>query len=391
MEGRCKEKGTMRSVLMLLSNAFLPDPRPLAEAKALLAAGYKVRILCWDRGEDLPGRELIDGIEVERIRIRSTHGRGTLQVLFLAVLWLKLFFRSFHGKFDVVYAHDLDTVVPAMLIRLCTGKKLVFDSHEVFSRMLGDNIIQPIKLFAGWLEKIAVRSADSVIVTCDAMKRLYRSYGAENVRIVGNWKDPRDYEPEEKVLTSEKERLGIKDELVVLCIANLGRERVIEPLLNIARNDPGIFVIVGGDGEQSGIVSEAAGSSPNIIYLGYVPPARVPLYTVLSDVIYYGYDINSGMAEFNSPNKLFEALAAGRAFLGGDFGEMGKITREEKCGLALRDFSELSVKKALDVLKDRGELSRFKDNAKKAAVEKYNWDFAGGVLLEIITGLYDGK
>src|SRR5581483_6695758 len=70
-----------RSILMLLTNCFEPDPRVHAEAKALVEAGYRVSILAWDRDRKRPRNEVIDGIEVERIYVSSTHGRGATQLL----------------------------------------------------------------------------------------------------------------------------------------------------------------------------------------------------------------------------------------------------------------------------------------------------------------------
>lgn len=44
----------MKSIVMLLSNAFRPDPRVAREAKTLADAGHQVTILCWDRQVEFP-------------------------------------------------------------------------------------------------------------------------------------------------------------------------------------------------------------------------------------------------------------------------------------------------------------------------------------------------
>ena len=78
-----------KRVLMLLTNAFEPDPRVHQEAISLVENGYDVTILCWDRDRKFPPEEVIDGIKIERIYVRSTHGRGSTQVPFLLFFWLK--------------------------------------------------------------------------------------------------------------------------------------------------------------------------------------------------------------------------------------------------------------------------------------------------------------
>ena len=58
-------------VLMLLTNAFDPDPRVHAEARALIAHGFSVRMVCWDRDLKSPAEENVDGIDIERVHIPS--------------------------------------------------------------------------------------------------------------------------------------------------------------------------------------------------------------------------------------------------------------------------------------------------------------------------------
>ena len=100
-----------RKILMLLTNAFDPDPRVHQEAKALVGAGYDVTILCWDRDMKAPPREIVDGIKIERIYVRSTHGRGTGQMVFLFLFWLKAVKRALFRPFQVIHCHDFDTLL----------------------------------------------------------------------------------------------------------------------------------------------------------------------------------------------------------------------------------------------------------------------------------------
>lgn len=375
----------MRKILMLLTNAFLPDPRPYKEALSLIKAGNKVKILCWDRGENLPENEIIDGIKIGRIHLASKHGRGTSQIIFLAILWMRMLSRLMKEEFDIIYCHDFDTFPIGLILKIFKRKKVIFDSHEVFSKMLSRNVALPVKLFIKHLEKLLIKKADFVIVTCQAMGELYKTYGVKNIAVIGNWKEPRDFQIPHEALEKEKKAFGIKDELVVSYIANLSPERVIIPLLEIAQVEKSIFLIIGGSGTQSGIVKKAAQESENIKYLGYVPYSKVALYTALADVIYYGYNRNAGMAEFNSPNKLFEALASGKAFIGGNFGEMGRIINEEDCGIALDIFDKDNIKKAIEAMKDKSKLHAFQDNARKAGLERYNWTNAEKDFLEVFS------
>ncbi|MCM8761515.1 MAG: glycosyltransferase family 4 protein [Candidatus Omnitrophica bacterium] len=374
----------MKKITMLLTNAFMPDPRPHREALSLVSAGYHVRLIAWDRGENLSEKERVDGIEVERIRIKSRHGRGLSQLVFIIIVWLRMTISLLKENQDLIYCHDFDTLIPGFIAAALTKKKVIFDSHEVYSRMLGKNVPGFMKNVIAWLEKIFVKMASHIIVTCEAMKLFYEKIGAKKITVVANYKEPSFFRFSTEFLQKERERLGASNKTIISYIANLGPERIIEPLLDAVKDDDSLFLIVGGDGVKKRVVEKAAAICRRIKYLGYVAPDKVPLYTAIADIVYYGYDKTAGMAEFCNPNKLFEALAVGCAFLGGSFGEMGRIIREEVCGIALEDFTKDSVASALKKMKEPQTLERLKENARRAGSEKYVWKIAEERLLSAV-------
>ena len=105
-------------------------------------------------------------------------------------------------------------------------------------------------------------------------------------------------------------------------------------------------------------------------------------YTNLSDVIYYVLDSNNPNAKYSAPNKLFEALAAGKAVVCGDHGEIAKIVTEERCGIVLNRDDERHLPEILSDLAANGEVRSFKSRALAAGREKYNWAKAEKALLQ---------
>ena len=370
-----------KRVLMLLTNAFDPDPRVHQEAVSLVQNGYDVTLLCWDRDCKFPSQEVVDGIRIERIYVRSTHGRGSTQVPFLFLFWLKAYARASTKGFDIVHCHDFDTLPLGYLLAKRKKAKLIYDAHESYVDML---INVPI-----WLKKaiyntenLLLRRTDLLITVGEILRKTFEKRGAQRSCVVGNWKDPDKFKFPQEVLNEEKRRLNILNgQLVISFIANLGKERQLAPLIAAVKDIPGISLIIGGDGPFRGVVQDAAQKYSNIIYLGYVHPSKVPLYTALSDIIFYGFDSKNPNSRFSAPNKLFEALAAGKAIITGDFGEIGKIVKDTECGLIIKKFTGEEIKKNLSSLKPE-ILSRFKENSQKNALEKYNWQNACVTLLE---------
>jgi len=373
---------------MLLTNAFDPDPRVYQEAKALIEKGYKVSILCWDRDPKAPFQENIDGIYVERIYVKSTHGRGSTQIIFLLLFWIKALIKALSKKIDITYCHDFDTLPLGYTISRLKKTKLVYDAHESYVDMLANNVSPLIKKIISVAENYLLKKVDLTITVGDILKESLIKKGALQVMVVGNWKQLTDFQFSAKVLEEEKTKLGIpKDALVVSYIAHLNPERKIEPLLRSIENEEDVFLVVGGRGPIEKIVRNSAQKHKNIIFLGFVHPLKVPFYVALSDVVYYGFDKNNPNAQYSAPNKLFEALAAGKAIITGDFGEIGHIVKKYNCGLILKDYSIEEIKNAINILKNKNYLIEIQNNSLKIAEKKYNWQMAKENLIKAIDKL----
>ena len=368
-----------KNILMLLSNAFKPDPRVHREATALLRQGYDIDLLCWDRDLKHPETEIMDGIRVKRFFIQSTHGRGSTQMLFLFLFWVKCFFYCLKQRgrksIDVVHAHDFDTLPLGFLISKLTGAKLVYDSHESYIDMLL-NIPSLLKKMIISAENYLMKQTDLVITVGEILKSYLVQRGAAKACVVGNWQDPEKFifSPDEK--KALRDRFGIsREQLVIVFIAHLGVERQLPQLIEAVKKRTGVYLILGGYGPCETMARDAAGQYENITYLGYVNPSEIPLYTAASDIVFYGFDQDVTNARFSAPNKLFEGLAAGKVILTCDFGEIGKIVKQYKCGIILNEYSEQEIIRVLDELQNNS-FEGFSRNAEKAGAHTFNWKTA---------------
>jgi len=379
-------------VLMLLTNCFQPDPRVHAEARTLVENGYQVTLLGWDRDRKKPPRERIDGIEVERIFLRSRHGRGASQIPFLAGFWLLALARSLGRPYDLVHCHDLDTLPLGVLLGRLSGARVLFDAHESFPDMLAGNVGSGLNSFLVRLENFLIRRIDGLITVGELLRQEYRRRGARRTYVVGNWKRLQDFEPWRDRAGEQRKRLGIPaGALVITYIAWLSEERRLPALLEAVDGDAGLFLIIGGQGPLEEEIRRRAERSPNIHALGPVPPDQVPRYTAAADVIYYGFDESHPNARYSAPNKLFEALAAGRAVVTGRFGEIGRIVARERCGLTLPALTAGSLAEALGRLREPGVLEAFQRRALRAGRERYNWSRAAEELLRAYQAVLPGR
>lgn len=164
-------------VVMLLGNGFDPDPRVQAAADALAEAGADVTVLCWDRDGLLPEEEERGPVHVRRIRLLSTHGRGTSQLLNMPAIWREYVRRGAELRPDVVHAHDLDTLPAGWRLAKRTGAALVFDAHESYADMLGANVAGWVKWGARRIERFLLPRTDLLVASCERMRAHYAAMG----------------------------------------------------------------------------------------------------------------------------------------------------------------------------------------------------------------------
>jgi len=369
---------------MLLSNAYNPDDRVRNEALTLNHKKFDVTILAWDRFLDKPQQEVIDGITVKRIRLKTGYGQGIGKYFLYFYVWI-LFLKQLNTlKPEIIHCHDFDTYLVGLIYSWCHKKtKIVFDAHENYYIMMKPLVPKMISGFIALLERKLTKQSDLVIASCDANANHYKARGAKNIVVIGNWKDPQLFTFPSELLNKKRAEIGANNHLIVTYIGSLTRDRNVLPLIQAIQERQWSFVIIGGSGGQETEIRQICSTISNAYFPGYIHPDEVPLFTSISDVIYYGLDSQDVYAPFNAPNKLFEALAAGKPIIASDLGgEMSNIINTEKCGILIKNINPTSIGETLDKIKDSELRKIMEQNSKKAGVQLYNWKLASTKLRE---------
>ncbi len=371
------------TILMLLTNAYDPDPRVRQEALALIGMGCRVRLIAWDRDIKASRSELTEGIEVERVFLRSSHGRGSTQLVFYAALYLKMFWMAAKVSFDAIHCHDLDTLPLGFIVGKLKRKPIVYDAHESFPDMLGSNVNRLVRRGLVWIENFLIRRTDLLITVGEKLRRHFAERGARRSVVVGNWKRLEDYSRSDEQNLQVRRRLGIADKaIVIVCITQLLTDRKIEELLDAIETCPDCHLVIGGKGVLENQVAQRAANNPRIHYVGFVQVSEIPAYTCAGDLVYYGFDPDNPNARYSAPNKLFEALAAGRPLITGDFGEIAEVVRSASCGVILPKYSVDEIRKALAAMCDVDLRRSMADKARRFGRQLMNWEKAEQILYE---------
>jgi len=359
---------------MLLSNPYNPDDRVRNEAITLVELGCEVVILAWDREGIHPLHEVLSGVKINRINLQAGYGQGLNKLLGYLRVWIWYIKEISVIQPAVVHCHDYDTYLVGVWYSLFhRHAKLVLDTHENYYMMMKPLVSRVASGAVQLIEKIFTGFADLLISANDATAEYYRKFGAKKIVLVGNWKNPQVYRFESDVINQKRKELGINAQLVVVYIGALSAERNVIPLLEAVRSRPYVFLILGGKGDQEEEISNICLKMTNVKFPGYIHPDNVPLFTAVADVIFYGFDPEHMYAPYNAPNKLYEALAAGKVVIAGDLGgELTSVVNQTQCGLLLPKVNTDTIGSAIDFLADASVRSSMQERSKTAGLTIYN-------------------
>lgn len=359
---------------MLLSNPYRPDMRVEREAKALEEEGHEVSILAWNREGVDKCREVIDGISVTRLGPRARYNEPRDAMVKLPIFWLKSLVESLKLSFDVIHAHDLDTLPVALFLSRLRSTKLVYDAHELYWAMIENSVSGWVRNLVERIERILVPSADIVITVTPKIAHVLEDYGAKRVDLIMNCGDI--HEPSEKRVSEIRGRLLGEAEKIVLYVGMLEPSRNLVFLMKLfgKLDSKEVKLVVGGTGSLASQISGLAAELNNVDFIGWLPSDEVSEYVSASDLVVLIHDPRNTNIRLGISARLFNAMAAGKPVVVSEGTGNANITREEDIGVVV-PFDEVDkVRNAiLGLLRNERRVSKMAENGRVAAKERYNW------------------
>ncbi len=187
-----------------------------------------------------------------------------------------------------------------------------------------------------------------------------------------------------------RRELGLPAVPTILCTGHLYEGRGAGLFLALAKKfAQASFVWVGGrPAEVETWKARAAGMNlTNVIFTSFLPNERIPLYQSAADVLLMSYQrtvaTSSGgnTAEFCSPMKMFEYLAAGRAILASDLPVLHEVLDDSMAVFCPLDNVE-AWEIALGELLNDSERRQVLGQRARNAAEQYSWVVRARRILE---------
>ncbi len=375
-----------KHVVMLLSNPFRPDPRVHKEAKALIEAGYRVTILCWDREQKYPKVETVDGIQIRRFGPKSSFDSTKIFLKTIRKFWKEVRKEMAGMEMDILHSHDLDTLSPAVKEAKARKIPLVYDSHEIYHEMAAERLSGIIAGLVKTYEKKMVKRPDAVLCVNERFRDILASWGARDIEVIMGCPPEPVASPE--IIERIRQEISPDGRPVVTYIGVLEPNRNVLELVEGFTNDlsPEARLLLGGYGSLEEQVAKESG--PRYKFIGPVKPGDMAAYTLASDILVAVYDPAFGNNRDSVPNKLFEAMSVSKPIIVARGTWTGQLVEKLECGLAVK-YGTDEVFQAIDgLLADRELYEKLGANGRKAFETEYNWPTMEKRLLKVYHALF---
>jgi glycosyltransferase involved in cell wall biosynthesis len=273
--------------------------------------------------------------------------------------------------------------VPVALALRASGRaprpSVVYDARDIY--IDAANLARSprwMRWLVGRAERRWARSADRVITVnqpyADVMARRWQ---LPTPLIVMNCSDP--IEATDAPDGRFQRELGLpRDTLVVLYQGGFSRDRGIEQLITAIDAVPGATLVLMGYGVLGGWLREieAGRADGRVRVMRAVPPSELLAWVGAADVVAMPIQPSTLNHRLTTPNKLFEALAAGVPVVASDLPGMAPIVRSTGAGEVVDPTDPTAIAAAIRSILERPaeERAALRRTAHRAADESYNWD-----------------
>ena len=366
-------------IIILIYQTYAPYqgryPRTAGHAKILKGNGFDVTILACDREGSHPANEILEGIRVKRIPVKTGEMLGPFrQVLPLLLFWVKSVKWLLTHQFDILHCHNLDVLPVGCLIRVFRRRPVLFDSHEPNYYALWPDKWKPVLQLVNLLERLMARIVDAVTVTNHYQVQKYKKVGARRVELIGNYPLPHlrvDKLPEEKLSRNHAVfgRLGT-------IYPESGFEASIAAFARIVELYPQARLLIAGrvvDNYKGDFLRLIEPFRDSVEHMGTYSEGKMPELYRRIDVSLLIYPKSPWFRNI-TPRKFFDSLANGVPVIMTDIGGLGRLIREHECGLVVDERNIGTIIEPMSRLIDDPSLRRkMALNAFRLASTNFDW------------------
>jgi glycosyltransferase involved in cell wall biosynthesis len=368
-----------KRVTVSVINDLSSDNRVKKACMELVDLGCKVTLV----GRKLPSSKPIEGWNFDTKRMNLVFKKG---VLFYVFFNTRLFFYLLFKKSDLLYANDLDTLLPNYLVSKLKGIPLIYDSHEIFCEVPELQETPFKKKIWERLEKSIVPKLKYCITVNQSIANYFREKYGTDFKVVRNISQDLG-----GIAIKTKDQLGIKPDrkMLVLQGAGINIQRGAEELVKAMKyvDNADLYIIGGGDVWEclQQLVKENK-LEDRVKLIARLPKEELVSYTFNADLgISIDKDTNLNYS-YSLPNKIFDYIQAEVPVLASRLREIEAVITHYNIGAFIQDHEPKHIAEAINAMLTSGRYTTWKENLKTAKNE-LNWEKERNVLINLVKSI----
>jgi glycosyltransferase involved in cell wall biosynthesis len=232
-------------------------------------------------------------------------------------------------------------------------------------------------------EAVALSSATRIFVVSEIAKELVLERGVPEERVIVN---PNGVDLERFAgsgsMRSARRRLGFSDDDVVFGFVSSfitfhGADVLAQAFVEVAQASPQARLVLIGDGDERPRAARILGNlirERRVVMTGRVAPSDIPLHLAACDVLVSPHvPLPGNRRFFGSPTKLFEYMAAGKAIVASDLGQIADVLDDERTALLVDPGNPSALALALNRLSGDRELRERLGRNAQVEAQHYTW------------------
>jgi glycosyltransferase involved in cell wall biosynthesis len=304
--------------------------------------------------------------------------------LFYAFFNIRLFFLLLFRKTNLLFANDLDTLLPNYLVSKLKNIPLIYDCHEYFTEV--PELVNRKFVQNTWkrIERYVFPNLKEVITVNDSIAGLYENQYQKKLTVVRNIASRI---VSETVKARKELGLPIDKHVIILQGAGINIDRGTEEAVTAMQFIENAVLIIVGDGDVIPMLKEKAKEpalKDKVMFIPKQPFEKLYHYTANADLgLTLDKDTNINY-RFSLPNKLFDYIHAGIPILASPLPEVKHIIEEYQIGCTIDNHDPQHIAELMhSMLTDKKSREMWKKNLTLAS-EKLNWQNEELILLEVL-------
>ena len=353
-------------------------------AKGLANEGYEVEMIT-AHNKGTYQKKHIGSLTVHYLPVKYDNAYGFAKRIFAFV---KFYFLALQkaksvAGIDIIYATSTPLTIGLLALRLKKKLKIpfYFEVRDLWPKAPVQMGVIKNPFLRRWLEKQEARiyrEAGKIVALSPGIRDHIKAIVPDKpIHLIPNMADCDFFNLSLKNKKLEQE-IGFKDRFVIGYFGAIGKVNKLDYFLDFiemlnATKSKISFLVIGRGGCLKHIKEEA--KRKKIRHLKFLPfqnKAGLRHYLGVMDAVYISFD-QKPVLETNSPNKYFDALAAGKLVITNTNGWIREMAETHRCGFYADPFNPKDACEELSpFLKDKKLLLQYQKNARNLAEQYYS-------------------